>query len=133
MITVSKSDFDRQIVPDDSPDTSYLEQAGFKDRLAEYRLGRIRLCWGSRGRRIAHSLRQGSNPNPDRKPWIVGNRIGQRGRLPRFSLPRGKRHTRRHAGGVRRQGSGLTIAPFYRKEWRFCLPIGNGGESTAIE
>ena len=24
MITVSKSDFDRQIVPDDCPDTSYL-------------------------------------------------------------------------------------------------------------
>jgi len=35
MITVSKSDFDRQIVPDDCPDTSYLEQ----DRREQYRQG----------------------------------------------------------------------------------------------
>ena len=39
MITVSKSDIDRQIVPDDCPDASYLEQNGFEDRLAEYRRG----------------------------------------------------------------------------------------------
>jgi hypothetical protein len=39
MIAVSKSDFDRQIVPDDCPDVSYLEQAGFEDRLAQYRQG----------------------------------------------------------------------------------------------
>ena len=39
MITLSKSDFDRQLVPDDCPDTSYLEQEGFEDRLAEYRRG----------------------------------------------------------------------------------------------
>ena len=36
MITLSKSDFDRQLVPDDCPDTSYLEQAGFEDRLEQY-------------------------------------------------------------------------------------------------
>ena len=39
MITVSKSDFDRQIIPDDCPDTSYLEQEGFEDRLEELRQG----------------------------------------------------------------------------------------------
>jgi hypothetical protein len=39
MITVSKGDFDRQLVPDDCPDTSYLEQEEFEDRLAEYRRG----------------------------------------------------------------------------------------------
>jgi hypothetical protein len=39
MITVSKRDFDRQIVPDDCPDTSYLEQEEFTDRLAQYRQG----------------------------------------------------------------------------------------------
>lgn len=39
MITVSKSDFDRQIVPDDCPDPSYLEQEGFADRLEQYRQG----------------------------------------------------------------------------------------------
>lgn len=33
---VHKSDFDRQIIPDDCPDTSYLEQEGFEDRLARY-------------------------------------------------------------------------------------------------
>ena len=37
MITVSKSDFDRQIVPDECPDASYLEQEGFEDRLQQYR------------------------------------------------------------------------------------------------
>ena len=41
MITLSKRDFYRLIVPDDSPDTSYLEQVGFEDRLAEYRQGRF--------------------------------------------------------------------------------------------
>lgn len=39
MITVSKKDFDRQVIPDSSPDPSYLEQEGFEDRLAEYRRG----------------------------------------------------------------------------------------------
>jgi hypothetical protein len=39
MITVCKSDFDRRIVPDDCPDTSYLEQAGFENRLRQYRQG----------------------------------------------------------------------------------------------
>jgi hypothetical protein len=39
MITVSKRDFDRQLVPDDCPDTSYLEQEGFEDRLEQYRQG----------------------------------------------------------------------------------------------
>lgn len=39
MITVSKSDFDRQLVPDDCPDTSYLTQEGFADRLAQYQQG----------------------------------------------------------------------------------------------
>ena len=41
MITVAKRDFDRQIVPDDCPDSSYLEQEGFADRLAEYRRGKF--------------------------------------------------------------------------------------------
>ncbi len=35
MISVSKRDFDRQLVADDCPDTSYLEQG----RLAQYRQG----------------------------------------------------------------------------------------------
>lgn len=39
MITVSKRDFDRRLVPDDCPDTSYLEQEGFEDRLEQYRQG----------------------------------------------------------------------------------------------
>ena len=39
MITVSKSDFRRRIVPDDCPDASYLEQEGFADRLEQYRQG----------------------------------------------------------------------------------------------
>jgi hypothetical protein len=39
MITASKSDFDRRIVPDDWPDVSYLEQAGFEDRREQYRQG----------------------------------------------------------------------------------------------
>ena len=39
MITISKRDFDRQIVPDDCPDASYLEQEGFEDRLEQYRHG----------------------------------------------------------------------------------------------
>ena len=41
MISVSKRDFDRQIVPDDCPDTSYLEQEGFADRLEQYRQGAL--------------------------------------------------------------------------------------------
>ena len=39
MITVFKSDFSRRIVPDDCPDTSYLEQEGFYDRREQYRHG----------------------------------------------------------------------------------------------
>ncbi len=39
MITVSKRDFDRQLVPDDCPDTSYLEQEGFENRREQYRQG----------------------------------------------------------------------------------------------
>jgi hypothetical protein len=39
MITVCKSDFDRQIIPDDCPDTSYLEQTEFEDRREQYRQG----------------------------------------------------------------------------------------------
>ncbi len=39
MITVSKNVFHRQIVPDDCPDTSYLEQEGFDDRREQYRQG----------------------------------------------------------------------------------------------
>lgn len=39
MITVSKSDFDRQIVPDECPDPSYLEQEGFEDLREQYRQG----------------------------------------------------------------------------------------------
>ena len=35
MITLSKSAFERQIIPDDCPDTSYLEQ----ERLEQYRQG----------------------------------------------------------------------------------------------
>jgi hypothetical protein len=41
MITLSKNDFDRQLVPDDCPDTSYLEQDGFEDRLEQYRRGQF--------------------------------------------------------------------------------------------
>jgi hypothetical protein len=39
MITISKRDFDRQLVPDACPDASYLEQQGFEKRLQEYRQG----------------------------------------------------------------------------------------------
>ena len=39
MITICKRDFNRRIVPDVCPDASYLEQAGFKDRLAQYQQG----------------------------------------------------------------------------------------------
>ena len=39
MISVSKRSFDRQIVPDECPDVSYLEQEGFEDRLGQYRRG----------------------------------------------------------------------------------------------
>lgn len=39
MITISRRDFQRRLVPDDCPDTSYLEQEGFEDRLAECRQG----------------------------------------------------------------------------------------------
>jgi hypothetical protein len=39
MITITKSEFDRELLPDDCPDASYLEQEGFEDRLAEYQRG----------------------------------------------------------------------------------------------
>ncbi|MBN1588075.1 MAG: hypothetical protein JW888_01010 [Pirellulales bacterium] len=39
MITLSRRDFHRRLVPDDCPDTSYLEQPGFEDRLQQYRRG----------------------------------------------------------------------------------------------
>lgn len=39
MITLSKSDFYRRLIPDDCPDTSYLEQPGFEERLQQYRQG----------------------------------------------------------------------------------------------
>jgi len=39
MISLLKRDFFRRIVPDDCPDTSYLEQEGFEDRLAQYHQG----------------------------------------------------------------------------------------------
>ena len=39
MITVSKSDFDCQIISDDCPDTSYLEQNEFEDRREQFRQG----------------------------------------------------------------------------------------------
>ena len=39
MISVSKSEFQRRVIPDTSPDTSYLEQRGFKKRLAAYKRG----------------------------------------------------------------------------------------------
>lgn len=38
-ITVSESDFRRVEIPDDSPDTSYLEQEGFEDMLRRYNEG----------------------------------------------------------------------------------------------
>lgn len=41
MLTVSRSDFERQVITDEDPDASYLEQEGlgFEERLAEYRRG----------------------------------------------------------------------------------------------
>jgi hypothetical protein len=39
MMTVSKTEFDRELLPDDCPDPSYLEQEGFEDRLSEYQHG----------------------------------------------------------------------------------------------
>ena len=36
-ITVSRKEFEMQEIPDESPDTSYLEQGEFEDRLNEYR------------------------------------------------------------------------------------------------
>ena len=48
MITLSKSAFERQIIPDDCPDTSYLEQEGFEDRLEEFRQGAFDLSGSAR-------------------------------------------------------------------------------------
>ncbi len=36
---VSRKDFDMAVVPEQYPDTSYLEQEGWEERLAEYRRG----------------------------------------------------------------------------------------------
>jgi len=52
MITLSKRDFYRRLIPDDSPDASYLEQPGFEDRLQQYRQG----CFGFVGVRAAVEL-----------------------------------------------------------------------------
>ena len=38
-IPVLLADIEMQVVPDESPDTSYLEQEGFEERLAAYRNG----------------------------------------------------------------------------------------------
>lgn len=38
-MNVSKSEFQRETVPDDNHDASYLEQEGFEDRLKEYQRG----------------------------------------------------------------------------------------------
>ena len=38
-MTVSTTDFRREIVPDPYPDTSFLEQEGFEDRLEEFQRG----------------------------------------------------------------------------------------------
>lgn len=39
VITLSRRDFKREVMADDDPDISYLEQDAFEDRLAEYRRG----------------------------------------------------------------------------------------------
>ena len=39
MIKIKDSQIEMEIIPDESPDTSYLEQEGFEDRLAEYQRG----------------------------------------------------------------------------------------------
>jgi hypothetical protein len=52
MITITKSEFDRELLPDDCPDASYLEQEGFEDRLAEYQRGEF----GFIGIRVAVEL-----------------------------------------------------------------------------
>lgn len=39
MITVSKSDFEMSVIPDNDFDTSYLEQDGFEDRRAMFQRG----------------------------------------------------------------------------------------------
>lgn len=38
---VSANDFTLDFIPDDDPDTSYLEQEGFEDRLRQYRDGQF--------------------------------------------------------------------------------------------
>ena len=38
-VTISKSDFQTHIFPDDSPDASYLDQGGFEERKAQYERG----------------------------------------------------------------------------------------------
>ena len=38
-VTISKSSIQRRIIPDDSPDPSYLDQVGFEERKAQYDRG----------------------------------------------------------------------------------------------
>ena len=46
-MTVSTTDFRREIVPDPYPDTSFLEQEGFEDRLEEFQRGGFEFRRGS--------------------------------------------------------------------------------------
>lgn len=41
-VTISRTDFEMQVIPDESPDPSYLDQEGFEDRKAEYERGDFR-------------------------------------------------------------------------------------------
>jgi hypothetical protein len=52
-VTISKSDFQRHIIPDDSPDASYLDQEGFEQRKAQYERGEFHFI----GVRAAVTLR----------------------------------------------------------------------------
>lgn len=65
---VSRSEFRKEVVPDTSPDASYLEQEGFEERLAEYRSDRfsfvgvyaavtLRIPFGTDGTRILQEIR----------------------------------------------------------------------------
>jgi len=44
MITVKKFDIIREDIPDDDPDTSYLDQEGFEDRKKSYEQGCFNFC-----------------------------------------------------------------------------------------
>ena len=63
---VSRADFERETIPDDSPDTSYLEQDGFEDRMRAYRRG----DFGFIGVRAAIDL-----DIPTKQGGIIGQRI----------------------------------------------------------